>query len=99
MRAPRKQLQLSAAHKIVGSPELRLPAEDIPNAFVVHLAACMGPGTGRLTKGTCPRSFVLAAPDRRWLGREDSNLRIREPKSRALPLGHAPLIYRWGPLR
>ena len=25
-----------------------------------------------------------------WLGREDSNLRIREPKSRALPLGHAP---------
>src|SRR5215213_1428361 len=24
------------------------------------------------------------------LGREDSNLRIREPKSRALPLGHAP---------
>src|SRR2546422_4597567 len=25
-----------------------------------------------------------------WLGREDSNLRIRDPKSRALPLGHAP---------
>ena len=25
-----------------------------------------------------------------WLGRKDSNLRIREPKSRALPLGHAP---------
>src|SRR5262249_57680295 len=26
----------------------------------------------------------------KWLGREDSNLRMREPKSRALPLGHAP---------
>src|SRR2546422_9396829 len=26
----------------------------------------------------------------RWLWREDSNLRIRDPKSRALPLGHAP---------
>src|SRR5262245_42272738 len=26
-----------------------------------------------------------------WLGREDSNLRIRDPKSRALPLGHAPI--------
>src|SRR5262249_7302752 len=25
-----------------------------------------------------------------WLGREDSNLRIRDLKSRALPLGHAP---------
>src|SRR5258706_3066097 len=25
-----------------------------------------------------------------WLGREDSNLRMRDPKSRALPLGHAP---------
>ncbi len=25
-----------------------------------------------------------------WLGREDSNPRIRDPKSRALPLGHAP---------
>src|ERR1017187_7384042 len=27
---------------------------------------------------------------RNWLGRKDSNLRIRDPKSRALPLGHAP---------
>src|SRR6187455_3476190 len=26
----------------------------------------------------------------RWLGRKDSNLRIRGPKPRALPLGHAP---------
>ena len=29
-------------------------------------------------------------PSRSWLGRKDSNLRIRDPKSRALPLGHAP---------
>ena len=27
-----------------------------------------------------------------WLGREDSNLRIRDPNSRALPLGHSPLF-------
>ncbi len=26
----------------------------------------------------------------KWLGRKDSNLRIRDPKSRALPLRHAP---------
>ena len=28
-----------------------------------------------------------------WLGREDSNRRIRDPKSRALPLGHAPHVF------
>ena len=28
---------------------------------------------------------------KRWLGREGSNLRIRDPNSRALPLGHSPL--------
>src|ERR1051325_609030 len=50
------------------------------------------------------RSFVIVPPRYRqpqltahgrsstWLGREDSNLRIRDPKSRALPLGHAPSI-------
>src|SRR5438552_10474196 len=37
-----------------------------------------------------------------WLGREDSNLRMRDPKSRALPLGHAPPTerdFRHGPPR
>src|SRR5437870_105373 len=29
---------------------------------------------------------------KKWLGRKDSNLRIRDPKSRALPLGHAPSV-------
>src|SRR5262245_28489867 len=33
----------------------------------------------------------MTAGCREWLGRKDSNLRIRDPKSRALPLGHAPL--------
>ena len=28
-----------------------------------------------------------------WLGRKDSNLRIRDPKSRALPLGYAPTAH------
>src|SRR5262249_6646126 len=32
----------------------------------------------------------------RGLGREDSNLRIRDPKSRALPLGHAPGNWKFG---
>src|SRR5215217_9208632 len=31
-----------------------------------------------------------------WLGRKDSNLRIRDPKSRALPLGHAPTLFNPG---
>src|SRR5438034_4418452 len=36
------------------------------------------------------RSKDIGASPWGWLGREDSNLRIRDPKSRALPLGHAP---------
>src|SRR5262245_54098606 len=36
------------------------------------------------------RLLTPESPERGWLGREDSNLRIRDPKSRALPLGHAP---------
>ena len=43
----------------------------------------------------CPRLINLSAGavhrgEGGWLGRKDSNLRIRDPKSRALPLGHAP---------
>ena len=29
-----------------------------------------------------------------WLGRQDSNLRMTAPKTVALPLGHAPLLYK-----
>src|SRR5438093_3861504 len=32
-------------------------------------------------------------PSSGWLGREDSNLQYRDPKSRALPLGHAPKTF------
>ena len=28
---------------------------------------------------------------KKWLGRKDSNLRMRIPKTRALPLGYAPI--------
>src|SRR5207245_1949577 len=35
------------------------------------------------------RSYLIAGLARSWLGREDSNLRIRDPKARALPRGHA----------
>ena len=47
---------------------------------------------------SCPgplRSRLAMSERRRveWLGRVDSNHRIRDPKSRALPLGHAPTIY------
>ena len=47
-------------------------------------------------RNCAPRMARLAPPGfaatarQAWLGREDSNLRIRDPKSRALPLGHAP---------
>ena len=47
------------------------------------------------TKAACPGSDLFG-PD--WLGREDSNLRMREPKSRVLPLDDAPacrLRQRW----
>ena len=38
----------------------------------------------------------LTSLARNWLGRKDSNLRIRDPKSRALPLGHAPTLSHCG---
>ena len=52
------------------------------------------PASARM--GAAREQFQLAATHtvvsqtQDWLGREDSNLRIRDPKSRALPLGHAP---------
>src|SRR6187549_372835 len=36
-------------------------------------------------------THVYAGVSEGWLGREDSNLRIRDPKTRALPLGDAPI--------
>src|SRR5687767_1667421 len=41
----------------------------------------------------CPAEARHPEPTARegWLGRKDSNLRIRDPKTRALPLGHAPV--------
>jgi hypothetical protein len=38
----------------------------------------------------------LVKPLKNWLGREDSNLRMPESKSGALPLGYAPSICRMG---
>ncbi len=38
------------------------------------------------------KSFVNKVMD--WLGREDSNLRMAESKSAALPLGDAPIAAR-----
>jgi hypothetical protein len=40
-------------------------------------------------RGGEPGHGAIAAVAR-WLGREDSNLRMTEPKSVALPLGDAP---------
>ena len=38
-----------------------------------------------------PFDLMVDRPDyASWLGREDSNLRMAEPKSAALPLGDAP---------
>src|SRR5947209_8758091 len=36
--------------------------------------------------------LFLARPSVTWLGREDSNLRMAESKSAALPLGYAPML-------
>gem|GEM_PF-4842613 len=36
---------------------------------------------------------VLAMPDHKWLGRQDSNLRYTGSKPDALPLGYAPLRF------
>ena len=41
----------------------------------------------RLSLGSAPPGGPAS---KNWLGRKDSNLRIRAPKARALPLGHAP---------
>src|SRR5574341_2063977 len=50
--------------------------------------------TGRLSVVSL-KFYISSRPDGPgWLGREDSNLRMRDPKSRALPLGHAPIAVR-----
>src|SRR5206468_1587743 len=61
---------------------------------------------GESGMGAARKHLQFAKPDRHegithltwqpheWLGRKDSNLRIRDPKSRALPLGHAPPFHR-----
>ncbi len=33
----------------------------------------------------------LLVPIKKWLGRKDSNLRMPDPKTGALPLGYAPI--------
>src|SRR5437867_1691806 len=43
------------------------------------------------------RSYLIAGLARSWLGREASNLRIRDPKSRAWPPDHAPEIPSYAP--
>src|SRR5690242_21867109 len=45
------------------------------------------------------RSQDIGASPSGWLGREDWNLRIRDPNPRALPLGHAPAWLLPSPLR
>jgi hypothetical protein len=41
--------------------------------------------------GRQPSQDAPRARKRRWLGREDSNLRMAVPKTAALPLGDAPM--------
>src|SRR5687768_9003362 len=47
----------------------------------------MGPG---LRRGNANPKLAALANDLRWLGRQDSNLRMPVPKTGALPLGDAP---------
>ena len=80
------------------STERRLYAIDVPWAE----------GTGKISaeqtgeRRAKPRGFrnnfdrtEMVREDRTgWLGREDSNLRMAESKSAALPLGYAPMRHR-----
>ena len=65
------------------TPRSRAPAPD---------ARCRKKFSARRTRRPCTDRSCTRQPSRSWLGRKDSNLRIRDPKSRALPLGHAPTI-------
>src|SRR5215470_6277815 len=59
---------------------------DVPRASNANLRPASA-----ATAATTQRARLRACSGAQaWLGRKDSNLRIRDPKSRALPLGHAP---------
>ncbi len=83
MRATGKQLHLAKAQRDRGFHQRLFPPR------VDH---------GRQTAGSDAMELNLVsslpptASTNFWLGRKDSNLRIRDPKSRALPLGHAPTL-------
>ena len=49
------------------------------------------PAEARRMRGSPPRVTKSAHWRNAWLGREDSNLRMAESKSAALPLGYAPM--------
>jgi hypothetical protein len=63
--------------------------DDSPLAQCGQLWNLCGP---RAKLGKSNRSFLAfqVVGSEYWLGREDSNLRMAEPKSAALPLGYAP---------
>jgi hypothetical protein len=57
-----------------------------------NLSRKLSGGTSSLTcqDGELTESYKKPTPVSVWLGRKDSNLRMADPKSAALPLGHAP---------
>ena len=57
-----------------------------------NLSRNLSGGTSSLTcqGGELTESYWRTTPESVWLGRKDSNLRMADPKSAALPLGHAP---------
>lgn len=54
-----------------------------PEATSLVAGLCRGARAGR---------YVVIKISEPWLGREDSNLRMAESKSAALPLGYAPEV-------
>src|SRR5262245_13734545 len=62
---------------------------DVPRASNANLRPASA-ATAATARRARLRTRFARAPAQAWLGRKDSNLRIRDPKSRALPLGHAP---------
>ena len=83
----------SAASDGVGAAREQLQVSVVGHGTIAELDA---PRRTVTTARIRPRSrrVTLGTGGGGWLGRKDSNLRIRDPKSGALPLGHAPSVRR-----
>src|SRR5829696_6140545 len=98
MRTSGKQLELSSTHSLSGG-------NIAPRCFACPGALPPGPPSARFitrgpkaplhsARGLSTVIRAVAKAEGGWLGRKDSNLRIRDPKSRALPAWPRPNVVR-----